>query len=409
MEVFFNSIVYVFLFVTFYMQVFILITFFEERKTINNRSTKTSLSYYPSITMIIPCWNEEETALKTVDSLLEVNYPKDKLNIFVVDDGSTDKTWDMLQTYVGNPQVTLLKKENGGKHSALNLGVENAKTELIGCLDADSYAEKNCLIEIANAFNDDKDLMAASPVMIIPDSKKIIQKMQKIEFQFSTFMRRIFSSLDAITVTPGPGTIFRKEVFEKIGLYKEAHNTEDCEITLRMQANHMRIRSLHTAHVYTSSMPTLYKLYRQRLRWSYGTMRNSLDYRYMMFNKRYGTFGLAILPFYFFMTYILLYDFLFFIVKFARDIFIFFTKISIVGFSLRLPKFDIFFFNSGFMGIMFYISIAIFLFALWKGIQMSKGKLSAFVIPYLFYGFLAPIWLSRAVFNLIIKKGTSWR
>ncbi len=409
MEAFFSGLVYIFLFFTFYAQIFILITYFEERKAISNTKIKENLPYYPSITMIIPCWNEENTAEKTVDSLLEVNYPKDKLNIFVVDDGSTDNTWKVLQKFINNPQVTLLKKENGGKHSALNLGIEKAKTELIGCLDADSYIEKNCLLAMADAFNNDKELMAVSPVQIVSDSKKIIQKMQRIEFHFSAFMRRMFSGLDAITVTPGPGTIFRKEVFERIGCYKKAHNTEDCEITLRMQANHMRIRNLHTAHVYTSSMPTFHKLYKQRLRWSYGTMRNTLDYRFMMFNKKYGTFGMIILPFYFFASYIFLYDILFFLVRFGHNVFNYIIKVSVAGFSFVMPKFDFFFVNVGFMGIMFYVCMAIFLFTLWKGIRISKDKPSILIATYFLYGFLAPIWISRAVVNLFLKRGTSWR
>lgn len=409
MEAFFNSIVYIFLFLTFYMQVFILITFFEERKSLANNKIKTNLPYYPSITMTIPCWNEEKTVEKTVDSLLEVNYPKDRLKIFVVDDGSKDRTWEVVQKFANHPQITLLKKENGGKHTALNMVIGMTDAELIGCLDADSSIEKNCLLAMADAFNTDKDLMAVSPVQIIPESKKIIQKMQRIEFYFSAFMRRMFSGVDAITVTPGPGTVFRKEVFEKIGLYKEAHKTEDCELTLRMQAHNMRIRNLHTAHVYTASMPTVYKLYKQRLRWSYGTMRNSLDYRFMMFNKEYGTFGLIILPFYFFITYIFLYNFSFLIYNLVKNIFNYALKISVAGFSFTVPKFDLFSFNIGFMSIMFYITLAIFIFILWKGTRISNGKPSLFILTYFLYGFLAPMWLSRAIFNLVFKRSISWR
>ncbi len=409
-ETFFSSLVYVFLFLTFYFQVFILLTFFEERKTLLNTKIKTHLSYYPSFTMIVPCWNEEKTAEKTVDSLLEVNYPKDRLHVFVVDDGSTDNTWRILQKFANHPQVTLFKKENGGKHSALNLGIEKANSDLVGCLDADSFLDENCLIAMADAFNEDKELMAISPVQIVPDSNsRLIQRMQKIEFHFTAFMRRMFSGLDSITVTPGPGTTFRKEVFEKIGCYQKAHNTEDCEMTLRMQANHMKIRNLHTAHVYTASMPTIYKLYRQRLRWSYGTMRNTLDYRFMMFNKKYGTFGMLVLPFYLIITYVFLYDFFYFLFKTFKGIGNYIIRISVAGFSLPKLKFDLFFFNFGFMKIMLFFCMIIFFFTIWKGMKISKAKPSALIFTYFIYGFLAPIWLSQAVFNLIFKRGTSWR
>src|SRR3989304_2200203 len=81
------------------------------------------------------------------------------------------------------------------------------------------------------------------------------------------------------------------------------------EVALRMQSNHMRIRNVHTAHVHTSGPDTLYKLYRQRLRWAYGGMKNTLDYRFMLFRRRYGILGMVTLPLAFFGIFIFLYNF----------------------------------------------------------------------------------------------------
>ena len=152
-EIFFNSILYIFLFLTLYLEVFFLITFFEERLKLDTKGTTGKLSYYPSATIIVPCWNEEKTVSKTIESLLALHYPKDKLKIFVVDDGSTDGTWEVVQKFLRNPQVKLFKKENGGKHTAVNYGIKNSTSELVGCLDADSFVDKDALHEIASAFN----------------------------------------------------------------------------------------------------------------------------------------------------------------------------------------------------------------------------------------------------------------
>ena len=102
--------------------------------------------------------------------------------------------------------------------------------------------------------------------------------------------------LGAIHVTPGPLTIFRKKVFDDLGPYRHAHNTEDMEIAYRMQKNHYKIEQCNDAYVYTNTPETIIKLYKQRLRWIYGFINNTIDYRKILFRKKYGNFSLFILP-----------------------------------------------------------------------------------------------------------------
>ncbi|MCK9345007.1 MAG: glycosyltransferase family 2 protein [Candidatus Pacebacteria bacterium] len=412
METIFNSILYVFLFLTLYLEVFFLITFFEERAKLSTEKLKEKLAYYPSTTIIVPCWNEEKTVSKTVDSLLRLNYPKNKLEIFIIDDGSTDNTWSIVQKFKNNPQVKLFHKENGGKHTAVNFGIENSQAELIGCLDADSFVDKDALHEIAAAFNEDPKMMAATPMLVVHEPKTILQKMQKTEYHMGAFLKRMLSPLDAINVTPGPFSIFRSEVFKQIGLYKKAHNTEDGEYALRMQANHMRIRNVHTAQVYTSTPSTLYKLYRQRLRWSYGTMKNTLDYRFMMFRREYGILGMITLPLSFFGVFVFLYNFGFVAFHAVKVVAEKIVEISTVGFMFALPKANPFFFNTDFAAILSYMFLGLGLVIIWNGVKLAEGRFrpSTGIFYFLFlYGIVAPIWFIRAVINVIFSRGTSWR
>ena len=92
MVVLFNAIFYILIFLSVYVQVFFLVTFLENRKKIITRKGGAVLAQYPAVTLVVPCWNEETTVSRTVESLLNLNYPKDKLEIIVVNDGSTDKT-----------------------------------------------------------------------------------------------------------------------------------------------------------------------------------------------------------------------------------------------------------------------------------------------------------------------------
>ncbi len=409
-----NLILYTFLFATLYLEVFLLITFFEERDKIEGttKGKGSKLKYYPSTTIVVPCWNEEKTVSKTIHSLLRLNYPKNKLKIFIVDDGSTDNTWEVLQKFKSNPQITILKKENGGKHTAVNLAIEQTDTELLGCLDADSFVEKDAMIEIARAFNEDRLTMAVTPMLVVHRPRTVLQKMQETEYHTAAFLKRMLSPIDAISITPGPFSIFRREVFAKIGLYRKAHNTEDAEFALRMQSNHMRIRNVHTAHVHTSSPDTLYKLYRQRLRWTYGTMKNALDYRFMMFRRAYGVLGMIFLPIMFFGVFIFLYNFGFIIFYLIRGLINKVIEINTIGFSFILPSQNSFFFNTDFMAILFYVFLGLALVIIWNGVRLAEGRFrpSAGIFYFLFlYGIVAPIWFARAIINIALSKGTSWR
>ncbi len=411
-EIFFNSILYVFLFFTLYIQVFLLITFFEERDKLAAKPINRKLSYYPSATIIVPCWNEEKTVSKTIHSLLHLNYPKSKLKIFIVDDGSTDDTWNVLQKFKNDPQVTLIKKENGGKHTAVNLAILQTSSEIIGCLDADSYVEINALLEIANAFNEDPEIMSVTPVIIVHEPKTIFQKMQKTEYHISAFIRRMLSPIDAIQVTPGPFSFFRREVFEKIGLYKKAHNTEDMEFALRMQSHHMRIRNAHMAYVYTSAPDTLRKLYRQRLRWAYGGMKNTLDYRFMIFSRKYGILGMLTLPLSFFGVFIFLYNFGFILFHAVRNIIDKIIEISIIGISFAVPNFDLFFLNTDLMALLAYVFLGLGLVIIWNGTRLAEGRFRPTMGIFYFlvlYGIIAPFWFTRAIINLVFSRNTKWR
>lgn len=413
MESFFNGILYAFLFVSLYLEVFFFITFFEERERLRvTKPTPKKLAHYPSTTIIVPCWNEETTVSGTIHSLLALDYPKDKLNIIIVDDGSTDGTWETIQSFKENSQISLFRKENGGKHTAVNLGIAESASELVGCLDADSFVEQNALTEIARAFNEDPGMMAATPMLIVHEPKTILQKMQRTEYHAGAFLKRLMSPLDAIYVTPGPFSIFRREVFHKIGLYEKAHNTEDMEFALRMQKHHLRIRNIHTAHVHTKTPDTLYKLYRQRLRWAYGIMKNTIDYRFMLFRREYGILGMIALPLSFFGVFIFLYNIAFVSYHLIQTGFTKSIEVSTVGLSALVPHFDTFYMNTDFMALMAYILFGMFAVILWNGVKLAEGRfrLSAGIVYYiLFYGFVASIWFSRAVVNVALSKGTKWR
>ena len=410
-----NAITYVFLFVSLNFEVFILMIYFQNRENMKNEEEMVAkgVKDHPTVTIIVPCWNEEKTVGKTIYSLLDLDYPKDKLKIMIVDDGSTDDTWKAVQEFKSNPQIEMHTKPNGGKYTALNYGLSKLTTELVGCLDADSYVHKDSLNKIVYYFQD-KETMAVAPSIKLWEPKSVLQLLQKIEYGFGIFNRKMFQYMNAIYITPGPFSIFRKEVFEKLGPYRHAHNTEDIEIALRMQENGMKIVHAHNAFVYTVPPNTVKKLLKQRIRWSHGFIQNAKDYRYMFFKKKYGNVGVFVLP----MAVISIMSVIFIssvtvfnIIKSAINQFAIYRT---VGFNPHWPNwnFDIFYVNTQILtllGLATAIGTITFIVISKK---MSEGKLDLGMdlIYYLsLYMFIAPIWIIKAAWNALFSVDTKWR
>ncbi|MCK5333113.1 MAG: glycosyltransferase, partial [Candidatus Aenigmarchaeota archaeon] len=104
-------------FISFYMSVFIILTLFE-RKIRNN---PIQIGALPSVSVLVPAYNESESISRTLDSLLALNYPKDKLEIVVINDGSTDSTKEIVESYI-KKGVVLINQKNKGKAAAMNNG-----------------------------------------------------------------------------------------------------------------------------------------------------------------------------------------------------------------------------------------------------------------------------------------------
>lgn len=408
-----EAITHVVLFIALYFEVFLLITYFEIREEEKRERLRTlpETPFFPSVSVIVPVWNEENTVLKTIFSLLKLNYPKDKLSIYIVDDGSSDNTWKVIQRFRRNKQIKLLQKENGGKHTALNYALEFIDSELVGCLDADSFVHPEALKRLTAKFVD-KDMMAVTPSIIVHEPKGILQLMQKAEYLFGIFLRKVLSHLGAIYITPGPFSIFRREVFRKIGNYRHAYNTEDMEMAMRMQKNGMKIGNVSNAFVYTVAPRTFRKLYIQRLRWVYGFIKNAIDYRDMFFKPKYGHLGVGILPAASFSLLSTLYLFGSSVFNFITSSYQKFVEVMTVGLSFGGFKFDLFYFDTNIIVFVSVIAIVgtLYIIMTSRSLAEEKHKFGVDSVVFLaLYTLIAPLWMSRAVFNAIFSKGTKWR
>lgn len=400
------------LFLALYFEVFLLVSFIEKRPAAR---TAQLPKRYPSTTIIVPCWNEEATIGGTLDSLLALDYPAQKLSIMVVDDGSTDKTGKVASEYAKRHpgRIVYHYKENGGKWTALNWGLSRIDTELVGCLDADSFVAKDGLLEIVKAMEADPAIMAITPAMKVNSPRKLLEMMQATEYAFGIFFKKMFDNLSAISVLPGPFSFYRREIFEQIGYFKHAHNTEDMEIAFRMHQHGLKIANAHTAYVYTNVPTTVRKLVKQRTRWSQGFLQNSWDYAHMYFNRKYGNFGMLVLPVGLLGFAAALYSALYILYNLISTLVARVSSMAATGIPLHLPaaRIDWFYVDTS-MLLFLTIAAAVLTFvAVLLGQRMAEAKLGVrhFVTYFLLFGLIAPIWLFRAAWGALLAQESAWR
>lgn len=419
MQGIFEIIFYGFSFLSLYVQIYFLVIFLENYKSLKIRRHPIKLfkdeSEYPGVTITVPAYNEGENVAKTVESLLKLNYPKDKLFLILVDDGSRDdgKTFEVMKRYEGHPQIKIFSKPNGGKYTAQNLGLEHTTTPFLGCLDSDSMVDPEALNRIMSYFIEDPTVMAVAPTIISNTEENIVQRAQKADYELQIYVKKMLGFVNAIHVTPGPFSIFRKEVFEKIGPYRHAHTTEDQEIALRMQQHRMKIEHAPDAYVLTNTPKTVKALYKQRARWIYGFIRNALDYRHLFFKKKYGNVGFITLP----SGFVSVLSVIFLFIFSGYNILIYLKHkslvLSAVGVNLDSYSFklDPFFINTSaimFMSIFVYSSV---FFSLFMGHRILHGKMKfdlSIIWFFIVYAIVAPFWLLKAVINAVRNYESSW-
>jgi cellulose synthase/poly-beta-1,6-N-acetylglucosamine synthase-like glycosyltransferase len=302
MDVIIKTIIYIVYFITLYLSIFFLTSFLIEQDKIKKDEKKQKLTKFPTVSIIVPAYNEEKGVRKTVNSIFNQKYPNDKITIYLIDDGSTDNTFESMQQLAKKNDfnvIVIKQKINKGKAAAMNVALKQVKTTYFACLDADSEINASALYESMAVFESRKKegVAIVTPVMGVDSPKKVIEWMQKIEYATTMFLVRILSYIDCNYVAPGPFSIYRSDIIKKIGGFSEDTITEDQDIAYAIQKEHFKIvQSPHTK-VITRVPNTVKSLYKQRNRWFKGSLQCIRKYKHVILNKEYGDFGLFQMPF----------------------------------------------------------------------------------------------------------------
>jgi len=406
---------YPFLFVAMYFEVFLLITLLSAPARAARGRPLLAEETLPSVAVVVPCFNEAGTIGDTVESLLGLRYPKERLSLILVDDGSTDDTLRELRRFERHSQVTVLQKENGGKHTALNAGIAAAPyAEFIACLDADSLVAPDSLRYVVSCFRHPQ-VAAATGSLSIHEPRGLLGHLQYGEYFFSITLRHIISSINGLYVTPGPLSVYRRSVIQEVGGFRHGHQTEDMEMALRIQRAGYRIENALLARVFTKAPRTLRSLLRQRIRWTSGFLRNMTgEYRDLLWNPRFGVLGLLVLPLGLVSVAggILLFCLaIWTLIRRMADFYVLSSGIPL-DYALVPQSLDIFYApaSATLLLALIAVTVALGFIVLGKRLSRTKGPIRYGLAAYaLCYGIIAPLWLMRAAADVATGTHRTWR
>ncbi|WP_237389655.1 polysaccharide deacetylase family protein [Bacillus sp. USDA818B3_A] len=272
-----------------------LFIFLSRRQVKEYKETEIDADFTPFVSVVIAAYNEEKVICKTINSILSSDYPA--FEILVIDDGSKDLTSAVVEeTYANHSLVRLIKKSNGGKSSAVNLGFKEANGEIVVALDADTLIAGNAISLLVNHFKNEQ-VAAVSGNVKVGNKGTLLTNWQHIEYVTGfNLERRAFAVLNCITVVPGAIGAWRKSAVEEAGYYQEDTLAEDTDLTLTLLRLGKKIEFEEKAYAFTEVPEDIKSLTKQRYRWVYGTLQCLWKHRDALFNKKHHSLGFIGLP-----------------------------------------------------------------------------------------------------------------
>ncbi|MBN1375972.1 MAG: glycosyltransferase [Dehalococcoidia bacterium] len=242
-------------------------------------------SYKPRVSIIVPAYNEEKVVARTIETLVEADYP-DK-EIIIVDDGSQDSTYEVASRFAGKG-LKVVHRPNGGKFAALNTGIAVSTGEIIVTVDADSLIGRAAIAEIVKGFENPEVAGVAGNLKVF-NRGKLLTNLQALEYITQIqVVRRAFENFGSLTVASGAFSAFRKTAIEEAGYYDPDYLLEDFDITIKLLKSHQILHGNNEAVCYTEAPETLRDIYKQRLSWFRGDFQNFWKHRDTFFNPRFG-------------------------------------------------------------------------------------------------------------------------
>lgn len=253
-----------------------------EKKT---QETSENWDFYPFITVVVPVHNSADTLYQCLDSIYRQNYPKEKIEIICVNNGSQDNSFEIFQDFQYEHTELLISwtsLEQSGKSIALNAGIYNGNGTYIVNVDSDAWLDPDALINVAEEFESDDSLAAATGLIRIDKTIgegysfiDLINYCEIIEYMLAFNIGRRYQQVtDTLFTLSGAFSIFRRDALLQSFLYQDRTVSEDTDLTFQMKKNLLkqkqRVGCVLEAVAYVEPVRSVAQLYAQRLRWQRG-------------------------------------------------------------------------------------------------------------------------------------------
>jgi len=241
-------------------------------------------SYQPTVSILIPAHNEEKVIGRILQRTIELTYPKEKLEIIVIDDASTDQTSEIAERFAGDhEQIKVVHRTKGeggrGKSVVLNEGLKHMKGEIILCFDADYYPQRDIVEKLVAYFVDPKVGAVQGRVTVLNEPNTMVTRLVALEriggYRVDQLAR---DNLRLIPQFGGTVGGFRRDLIESLGGWDPNMLAEDTDLTFRVYLAGYRVRYVNEAESYEEAVETWRSYGHQRYRWARGHMQAAVKH-----------------------------------------------------------------------------------------------------------------------------------
>ncbi|MEW6491642.1 MAG: glycosyltransferase family 2 protein [Cyanobacteriota bacterium] len=248
---------------------------------------------FPFVSLLVAAKNEEAVITNLVKMLCNLDYPKERYEVWVIDDHSTDRTPVLLDQLVTQyAQLKVLHREadaGGGKSGALNQVLPLTKGEIVGVFDADAKVPKDLLRHVLPVFKQSNIGAVQVRKAIANASVNFWTRGQKSEMAFDTYIQQQRIAIGGIGELRGNGQFVRRIALERCGGWNEQTITDDLDLTIRLHLDKWDIDFLNFPPVEEEGVTSALALWHQRNRWGEGGYQRYLDYWRLIASNRMGT------------------------------------------------------------------------------------------------------------------------
>lgn len=250
-------------------------------------------TFRPRVSVLVAAYNEQPVIVRTLRAILRNAYPE--LEVIVIDDGSTDGTTEEVQqSFADEPRVRVIRQSNAGKAGAMNRGIREASGDVLVCLDADTQIGPETIAQLVKHFADPRIAAVAGNVRV-GNARGMLTRWQSIEYLTSQNLdREAYALINAVTVVPGAVGAWRRSAVLSVGGVEPDTLAEDRDLTWRLRQANWVIETEAAAEGWTEAPERLRDLFKQRFRWTHGTLQCMWKHRRAAF--RHGSFGWVAVP-----------------------------------------------------------------------------------------------------------------